>query len=333
MGVKKHFLSDQYLKQKEVPKDFTPEVGEQGNPLSNIILNREKAIEDIIQYAIDNGIIIVTGSTTAPNLAIANQNANTLDIDISGPGTDATIPAATTTLAGLLTAALKIKLDGIEANANNYSHPNHSGDVVSSGDGATTIANNAVTTPKIADNAVTFAKIQDMTTQRLLGRASSGSGDPEEILIGSNLSLDPSTKTLSATTGTTLYQYDAGDGAYVFATGEGITFVKSAGTGTFTIPSGVKLISARIHGEAADLSSNNFTIVFSGHILNSSTATLFPPTIQKYDRAIAADPTTSIPYVYDIDNTPQIQIVGVNPLTMRVVNLNGISNWGLKIQS
>ena len=38
--------------------------------------------------------------------------------------------------------------------ANAYSHPNHTGDVTSSGDGATTIANNAVTNAKIADDAV-----------------------------------------------------------------------------------------------------------------------------------------------------------------------------------
>lgn len=36
------------------------------------------------------------------------------------------------------------KLDGIEASANNYAHPNHSGEVTSSADGATVIADNVV---------------------------------------------------------------------------------------------------------------------------------------------------------------------------------------------
>jgi hypothetical protein len=36
------------------------------------------------------------------------------------------------------------KLDGVASSANNYSHPNHSGEVTSSGDGAMTIANNVV---------------------------------------------------------------------------------------------------------------------------------------------------------------------------------------------
>jgi len=46
--------------------------------------------------------------------------------------------------------------------ANTYSHPNHTGDVTSSGDGATTISGNAVTTTKIANNAVTNAKINNL---------------------------------------------------------------------------------------------------------------------------------------------------------------------------
>lgn len=42
-----------------------------------------------------------------------------------------------------------------------YTHPNHSGDISSTGDGLTTISNNAVITSKIANNAVTTEKIQD----------------------------------------------------------------------------------------------------------------------------------------------------------------------------
>ncbi len=43
--------------------------------------------------------------------------------------------------------------------ANKYVHPNHTGDVTSNADGATTIANDAVVTAKIADSNVTEAKI------------------------------------------------------------------------------------------------------------------------------------------------------------------------------
>ena len=41
------------------------------------------------------------------------------------------------------------KLDGIATSANNYTHPNHSGDVTSSADGATTIAANVVNEDKL----------------------------------------------------------------------------------------------------------------------------------------------------------------------------------------
>ena len=40
--------------------------------------------------------------------------------------------------------AEQTKLAGIATSANNYSHPNHSGEVTSSGDGATIIADNVV---------------------------------------------------------------------------------------------------------------------------------------------------------------------------------------------
>jgi hypothetical protein len=40
-----------------------------------------------------------------------------------------------------------------------YIHPNHTGDVTSVGDGATTISNNAVTTVKILNEAVTDDKL------------------------------------------------------------------------------------------------------------------------------------------------------------------------------
>jgi len=66
--------------------------------------------------------------------------------------------------------------------ANNYTHPNHSGDVTSAGDGATTIAN----------GVVTYAKIQNVTANRLLGRVST-LGSAQEIQLGTNLSFDGTT--------------------------------------------------------------------------------------------------------------------------------------------
>jgi hypothetical protein len=42
-------------------------------------------------------------------------------------------------------------------------------------------ADNSVSTPKLADDAVTFAKMQNIATARLLGRATAGTGDVEEL--------------------------------------------------------------------------------------------------------------------------------------------------------
>jgi hypothetical protein len=85
------------------------------------------------------------------NAKLANVAANTIKGRItagSGAPTD-------------LTAANVRTLINVADGANNYTHPNHTGDVTSVGDGATTIANLAVTTAKIADGAVTTVKIGD----------------------------------------------------------------------------------------------------------------------------------------------------------------------------
>ena len=66
------------------------------------------------------------------------------------------------------------KLDGIAASANNYVHPNHSGDVTSSADGATTIA----------DNAVTLAKMAGLARGKLI--VGDASGDPAALAAGSD---------------------------------------------------------------------------------------------------------------------------------------------------
>jgi len=92
---------------------------------------------------------------------------------------------------GLMTTAFASKLDGIAANANNYVHPNHSGDVTSAGDGATTIAN----------NAVTFAKMQNISGTHLIGRHAGGSGNPQEVSVGNGVEFQGSGIRRSALTG------------------------------------------------------------------------------------------------------------------------------------
>lgn len=75
------------------------------------------------------------------------------------PLTQGTIGTAQIADGAITTAKI---LDGSVTNAKlatPYSHPNHTGDVTSTGDGATVIANNAVTSTKILNGAVTANKI------------------------------------------------------------------------------------------------------------------------------------------------------------------------------
>ena len=82
-----------------------------------------------------------------------------------GPGTDGQV--LTSTGAGSPPA-----FEALPA-SNNYTHPNHSGDVTSSADGATTIA----------DNAVTLAKMAGLARGKLIYGDSSG--DPAALTVGS----------------------------------------------------------------------------------------------------------------------------------------------------
>ena len=84
------------------------------------------------------------------------------DINASAAIVGSKLVAATTSAPGAMSASDKTKLDAVAASANNYTHPNHTGDVTSSGDGATTIANDAVTGAKIADDAVGAEHIEDL---------------------------------------------------------------------------------------------------------------------------------------------------------------------------
>lgn len=48
-------------------------------------------------------------------------------------------------------------------------------------------------TARIADDAVTFAKMQNIATNRLIGRDTAGSGDPEELTVGGGIEFTGST--------------------------------------------------------------------------------------------------------------------------------------------
>ena len=80
-----------------------------------------------------------SGTTNLSNTA----NGTSLTVE-SSSGTNTALPAVTTSAWGVMTDEDKTKLDGIASSANAYTHPNHSGEVTSTADGATVIADDIV---------------------------------------------------------------------------------------------------------------------------------------------------------------------------------------------
>lgn len=85
-------------------------------------------------------------------------------------------------------------------------HSLPSGGGVSDGDKGDVTVSASGATWTIDAGAVTLSKMASMTASRLLGRGDSGSGAPQEITIGSGLSL--SGTTLSASGGPSVSAYD-----------------------------------------------------------------------------------------------------------------------------
>lgn len=135
-------------------------------------------------------------------------------------------------------------LDGSVTNAKlatPYSHPNHTGDVTSTGDGATVISTDAVTTTKILDGAVTSAKIS--TTDANFNVSAGGVGMGTTANPGSRLTVDGNVLVQDTTSnspaiiikgsnGGTLQLNDSSSGGQIFNISSSHN---TAGTGSFSL--------------------------------------------------------------------------------------------------
>lgn len=135
-----------------------------------------------------------------------------------------------------------------------------------------------------------------------------------------------------------LYVYEAGDGAFVKATGTGITAELSVGELEFDIPDGVTLISFRASGTPANLNSGELRLIFngglsSGSVINTSNATLYHPfiSVQGRTQVLPTDPYFQRPddAADSINIFDEVYSVA-GQVSSRITGLSG--DWGIKGQ-
>ena len=161
---------------QDAPADFLADVGL--NSDSNVTFRELNLREDVNGYLAKFDAQSITGNRT---LTIPNASGT---LALQGAITTSGLTQATARLIGRtssgtgapeeLSASDVRSFLNVADGATAYTHPNHTGDVTSVGDGATTIAN----------NAVTYAKMQDISaTSRILGRKTAAAGDTEECTL------------------------------------------------------------------------------------------------------------------------------------------------------
>lgn len=128
--------------------------------------------------------------------------------------------------------------------------------------------------------------------------------------------------------------YDAGNGAFVTATGSGVTFARTdATTGTFTVPSGVEIISGSIHHSAIQNPGSVYYIRFDlqgSRAANTTLNNLSPPICQVINKYLAA-PSRTNPATYastsgSINLTTRV--TGISPLEIKLENYNNSAVGG-----
>lgn len=81
----------------------------------------------------------------------------------------------------------KTKLDGIASSANNYSHPNHTGDVTSTGDGATAIAAGVIVNADVNANAgIALSKLATQAALSVVANATNATAVPSAVAAASD---------------------------------------------------------------------------------------------------------------------------------------------------
>ena len=186
-------------------------------------------------YVYDGAWVDLTSQGAGSTNITVVEGASTVEIQ-SSTGTNDSIAAATTSLAGVMTAADKTKLDAITGTNTGDQTITLTGDVTGSGTGSFAAT--------ISANAVTLGKFQQIATDSFLGRDTAGTGNVEVLSVAT-------AKTLLNLSGT-----NTGDQT-ITLTGD----VTGSGTGSFatTIAAGAvegsMLNNNVISGQATALTS------------------------------------------------------------------------------
>ena len=126
------------------------------------------------------GLSGIATSGSAADLTAGTLPAARFDDTAHGSRAGGTLhAAATSSVAGFMAAADKVKLDAITGTNTGDQTITLTGDVTGSGTGSFAAG--------IANNAVTFAKMADLASDRLIGRDTAGTGDPEAITVGGGI--------------------------------------------------------------------------------------------------------------------------------------------------
>ncbi len=136
------------------------------------------ATDGFLKYSHLSGLFSIDTTTYLSSIA-ANSISNTMLNDMAQSTIKGRASGAGTGDPTDLTAAQVRTIINVADGANAYVHPNHSGDVTSVGDGATTIASNAVTNTKLADMAANTIK----------GNNTGSAADPKDLTVAEVLSL------------------------------------------------------------------------------------------------------------------------------------------------
>lgn len=184
-----------------------------------------------------NGGALQREALTGDITAAAGSNVTvlaTVNSDIGTFGSGTQVPQLTVNGKGLITGVTNINITGIAP------PDGDKGDIVVTGSGATWT---------IDTNVVTFAKFQQITSDRLLGRDTAGTGNVEEISLGSSLALGGLALVRAALTGD-----------ITAAQGSNATTLATVNANVGTFGSATQVSQVTVNGKGLVTAASNVTI-------------------------------------------------------------------------